>query len=178
LEVFSRRLRRAKPQSIFSSGRNREKSCVVDAHCVRSRRHRSGVATQGPSRGYSKANLQQTCQFSRTISRKMAPRTRKRLQERGRDTPTKGLLWIGFLEAGGDASVRPAQQWRGVGLPRERWTTSTERGGSDLNGFPRTPVESLYVEREPLHRTATEREGSHLRMPARDFGCLPGANGA
>ena len=50
--------------------------------------------TQGPSWGYSKVNLQQICQFLTTISRKMAPRTRKRLQERGQDNPTKGLLWI------------------------------------------------------------------------------------
>jgi len=41
-------------------------------------------ATQGPSWGYSKVNLQQTCQFLTTNFRKMAPRTRKRLsRERG-----------------------------------------------------------------------------------------------
>ena len=50
--------------------------------------------TQGPLRGYSKVNLQQTCQFLTTISRKTAPRTRKRLQEQGRDAPMKGLLWF------------------------------------------------------------------------------------
>ena len=53
----------------------------------------AGAPTQGPLWGYSKVNLQQTCQLWTTISRKMAPRTRKRLQERGRDAPTKGLLW-------------------------------------------------------------------------------------
>ena len=50
-------------------------------------------ATQGPLWRYSKVDLRQTCQFLTIISRKMAPRTRKRLHERGRDTPTKGLLW-------------------------------------------------------------------------------------
>jgi hypothetical protein len=50
---------------------------------------------QSPSWGYPKVNLQPTCWFLTTISRKMAPRMRKRLQERGRDTPTKGLLWKG-----------------------------------------------------------------------------------
>ena len=35
-------------------------------------------ATQGPLWGYSKVNLQQTCQFLTTISLKMAPRTGQR----------------------------------------------------------------------------------------------------
>ena len=43
--------------------------------------------------GISKVNLQQGCQLTTTMPHKMAPRTRKRLQERGRDAPTKGLLW-------------------------------------------------------------------------------------
>ena len=43
---------------------------------------------------YSKVNLLQTCQLLTIIFRKMAPRTRRRLQERGRDTPTWGLLWL------------------------------------------------------------------------------------
>ena len=69
----------------------------------------------------SKANLQQTCPFLTTISRKMAARTRKRLQERGRDTPTKGLLWKGgrgFADLLGEAvhavdSIRRARRGRG-----------------------------------------------------------------
>jgi hypothetical protein len=47
-----------------------------------------------PSWGYSNVNLQKICQFLTTISHKMAPRTRKRLQKRGRDAPTEGLLWL------------------------------------------------------------------------------------
>ena len=64
------------------------------AHVHLRARHRNRLrgTTQGPSWGYSKVNLQQTCQFLTTISRRMAPSTMKRLQERGRDTPTKGLL--------------------------------------------------------------------------------------
>ena len=40
----------------------------------------------------SKVDFYQVCQLGTTIHNKMAPRTGKRLQDRGRDTPTKGLL--------------------------------------------------------------------------------------
>ena len=43
--------------------------------------------------GISKSIFQRPCQFLAINAHEMAPRTRRWLQERGRDTPTKGLLW-------------------------------------------------------------------------------------
>ena len=43
--------------------------------------------------GISKSILHRPCQFLAMNAHKMAPRTRKRFQERGRDTLAKGLLW-------------------------------------------------------------------------------------
>ena len=45
--------------------------------------------------GISKSIIQGPCQFLAINAHKMASGTRRRLQERGRDTPTKGLAWSG-----------------------------------------------------------------------------------
>ena len=51
------------------------------------------VPTQGPPWGYFKVIFYQVCQLVTKNRNRMAPRTGKRLQHRGRDTPTKGLMW-------------------------------------------------------------------------------------
>ena len=47
--------------------------------------------TQGPSWGYFKIDFYQVCQLLTTIRIKMAPRTGKRLQNRGWDTPRRAF---------------------------------------------------------------------------------------
>ena len=47
--------------------------------------------THGPSWGHFKVNFYQFCQLLTTIRNKMAPRTGKRLQDRGRDTPRRAF---------------------------------------------------------------------------------------
>jgi len=49
---------------------------------------------QGPSWGYFKVIFYQVCKLLTATRNKMPPRTGKRLQDRGRDTPTKGLMWL------------------------------------------------------------------------------------
>ena len=55
---------------------------------------RRRFTTQGPSWGYFKVKFYQVCQLLSTIRNKMAPRAGTRLQDRGRDTPTNGLLGL------------------------------------------------------------------------------------
>ena len=62
------------------------------------------LSTRGPSWGYFKVIFYQVYQLFTTIHNKMAPSTGKRLQYRGRDTPTKGLLWSNKWPC--DASAR------------------------------------------------------------------------
>ena len=73
------------------------------------------LATQGPSWVYFKVNLYQVCHFWTTIRTKMAPRTGKRFQDRGRDTPTKGLLWDGRCKASWKREFK--LPWREAGPP-------------------------------------------------------------
>ena len=46
--------------------------------------------------GISKSILQRPCQFLAINAHEMAPRTRRWLQERGRDAPTYGPLWLPY----------------------------------------------------------------------------------
>ena len=57
------------------------------------------VTTKDPAWGYFNVIFDQVCQLLKTIRNKMVPRTGRRLQERARDTPTKGLLWSAALES-------------------------------------------------------------------------------
>ena len=62
--------------------------------------------TQGPSWGYFKVNFHQGCQLLTKNQNKMAPRTGKRLQDRGRDIPRKGLLWFCSVADAGCLAIR------------------------------------------------------------------------
>ena len=53
----------------------------------------SSVSTRGPSNPQSKVIFGRFRQLLGINAHKMAPTTTRRLQERGRDTPSKGLLW-------------------------------------------------------------------------------------
>ena len=61
---------------------------IVPAH-----RGRGEGSTQGPSYPQSKVHFGRFRQLLAINAHEMAPRTRRWLQERGRDTHTKGLLW-------------------------------------------------------------------------------------
>ena len=56
-------------------------------------RQRKAGTHARPFVGVFKSQLTTYLSILTIIFRQMAPRTRKRLQERGRDIPTKGLLW-------------------------------------------------------------------------------------
>ena len=65
----------------------------------------------GPFVGVSQKSIfKRPCQFLALNAHQMAPRTRRWLQERGRDTPPKGLLW--YIE-----------RYKDTYLTTTRWST-------------------------------------------------------
>ena len=77
--------------------RQRESGREIASETERQSASERENATQGPSNPQSKVIFGRFRQLLVINAHEMAPRTRRWLQERGRDTPTKGLLW--YLDA-------------------------------------------------------------------------------